>query len=181
MGLAICGYCGCPIIFRNGSGGSSRTDKTDGARAVARRLVEAVTRSGLDVYHVGTGWDCWKARQKRQEEEKQKQERRKVGGAKTRRNPHPLRFPPSSVSDGTRRRLFTRAYRLHEKFVRSGNRTPLLRFVRKHLREGRSVAVRDLLAHIANNKAPQRTQLVKQIVSTEEWTQFFRAQARKAA
>ena len=197
MGVAICGYCGCPIIFAAGSGGkSSGTENVvDG---VLRAIGEAVAPS-VHVYHLGTGWYCWRARQgngrkgtkRRKERSKAKQTSRAQTNARPSQETDKagiVPFPSGSFSPRGQRNLSKRVIELNSGFLKGGETGPIVRFVRHCLRKRNPGAVRDLLAHVAKayqhplakkHRSRAHRALVKAIVATPEWNRFWKAQAMK--
>jgi transposase len=130
--IYICVYCSGPIIFRGGH--------------------------AHDIYHVGTGWYCWKDRQKAEEEFFGKFE---------------LKTPKD-----LRNKLVEKAKELYSEYLRKRNPKTLLRFLDKELRAKRADVVRGFLRHVAMNDHPANELLVRGLILLPAWRRFARGKKR---
>jgi len=126
--IYICVYCGYPIIFRY---------------------------MPPQVFHLGTGWPCWR---KRKEEEEGPQY---VNIRQHDNTPPDLRME-----------YLEQARQLFQPFVQSGDAAPLLDVLMNHLEDGRGDVIGDVLAFLARCEDTICNYMICIIVANLSWQEF---------
>lgn len=135
--IYLCFACGYPIIFRG---------------------------HPPKMYHIGTGWYCW----------------RKISDGEQSEDARPVGRFPFTTPETKRKKLLEQATRLYHDYADGGDAAPVLRFVRHHLKAGRSDVVHDLLVHVVDQEDRCRDDLVRRIVASAAWQEFVRSLKKKA-
>ena len=132
--IYLCALCGGPIIFR---------------------------QPGHRLYHVGTGWPCWKEH----------------GGGGKRAQPDVVMRSVRRTPLAERKQLREQAAKLLDAHAANEKDAPVLRFFTTQMRAGRYDVAGEVLVGLGNQSGRASSRLLRRILQTESWQTFAQSAA----
>ena len=116
--------------------------------------------------HLGTGWDCWKKQQEREDEDEDTEDA--VGEFVFSTNPELLK-----------KHVAAALHLYHARVAKSSKARQLVPFLRKQLAAGRGDVLHHFFRHLTKEPREHVGSLVREITTTPEWGRFARRALRR--